>query len=151
LIPGAAMITLYLSSHPILFEECRRMTQSSDTTADVEYFQILHRGGLMIVVPATEIEQLPSNVIDTAAQMVLAPLKANPSMNVVFDLSRVGFFGSEFISFLLRCHVIVKKHHCEMALAGVSERIRELLRQTALDTLWAIYDNRTQAVEALDG
>jgi len=125
------------------------MTVPSESNPNFEYFQILRRGGLMIVVPATEIEQLPSNVIDTAAQMVLAPLKANPAMNVVFDLSKVSFFGSEFISFLLRCHVIVKKHHCEMVLAGVSERIRELLRQTALDTLWAIYDNRTQAVEAI--
>lgn len=125
------------------------MTVPSESNPNFEYFQILRRGGLMIVVPATEIEQLPSNVIDTAAQMVLAPLKANPALNVVFDLSKVSFFGSEFISFLLRCHVIVKKHHCEMVLAGVSDRIRELLRQTALDTLWAIYDNRTQAVEAI--
>ena len=27
----------------------------------------------------------------------------------------------------------------------------EALRQTALDTLWAIYDSRTQALEALGG
>ena len=125
------------------------MATPSDVNPDLEYFQILRRGGLMIVVPASEIEQLPSNVVETAASLVLAPIKANPSMNVVFDLSKVGFFGSEFISFLLRCHVIVKRHHCELVLAGVSERIRELLRQTALDTLWAIYDNRTQAVAAL--
>lgn len=127
------------------------MAMPSEFNSGLEYFQILRRGGLMIVVPAPEIEQLPTNVIETAAQMVLAPLKAEPTMNVVFDLSKVGFFGSEFISFLLRCHLIVKKHHCEMVLAGVSDRIRELLRQTALDTLWAIYDNRAQAVEALGG
>jgi anti-anti-sigma regulatory factor len=66
-------------------------------------------------------------------------------------MSRVQFFGSEFISFLLRCHLIVKKHGCEMVLAGVSDRIRELLRQTALDTLWAIYDDQPQAVNALRG
>lgn len=127
------------------------MVTSTETDPGLEYFQMLRRGGLMIVVPAPEIEQLPSNVIETAASLVLAPIKANPSMNVVFDLSKVGFFGSEFISFLLRCHVIVKKHHCEMVLAGVSDRIRELLRQTALDTLWAIYETRTQAIEALEG
>jgi len=33
----------------------------------------------------------------------------------------------------------------------VSPRVRELLRQTALDTLWAIYDNRKQALDALGG
>ena len=116
-----------------------------------ECFQTLRRGDIMIVVPSSEVEQLSSSVIDTAAQVVLAPLKARPATNVIFDLSRVHFFGSEFISFLLRCHVIVKKEDCEMVLAGVSDRIRELLRQTALDTLWAIYDTRSQALEALGG
>jgi hypothetical protein len=47
--------------------------------------------------------------------------------------------------------VIVKKHHGELVLAGVSLRVRELLRQTALDTLWAIYDDRNRALEALGG
>jgi anti-anti-sigma regulatory factor len=37
----------------------------------------------------------------------------------------------------------------EMVLAGVSDRIRELLRLTNLDTLWAIYDTRKEALEAL--
>jgi anti-anti-sigma factor len=82
---------------------------------------------------------------------VLAPLRDRPATNVVFDMTKVRFFGSEFISFLLRCHVIVKKHGCEMVLAGVSEPIRELLRQTALDTLWAVYDDCDQALEALSG
>lgn len=116
-----------------------------------EHFQVLRRGDIMIVVPSPEVEQMSTSVIDTAAQVVLSPLRERPSTNVVFDLSRVQFFGSEFISFLLRCHVLVKKHDCEMLLAGVSDRIRELLRQTALDTLWAIYDNRAQALEALGG
>jgi anti-sigma B factor antagonist len=116
-----------------------------------EYFQTLWRGEIMVVVPAPEVEQMATNDIETAAQVVLAPLKARPATNVIVDLSRVRFFGSEFISFLLRCHVIVKMHDCEMVLAGVSDRIRELLRQTALDTLWAIYEDREQALEALGG
>ena len=57
------------------------------------------------------IENLPASAIETAAQVVLSPLKENPPSNVIVDLSRVQFFTSEFISFLLRCHVIVKKHH----------------------------------------
>ena len=105
----------------------------------------------MIVSPSPEVEQLPSNVIEEAAQVVLSPLRDHPATNVIIDLSKVHFFGSEFISFLLRCHLIVKKHSCDMVLAGVSDRIRELLRQTALDTLWAIYDDRKQAMESLGG
>jgi hypothetical protein len=38
-----------------------------------------------------------------------------------------------------------------MVLAGVSKRIRELLRLTNLDTLWAIYDSRAEALDSLGG
>jgi hypothetical protein len=36
-------------------------------------------------------------------------------------------------------------------LAGASERTRELLHLTALDTLWALYNTRAEAIEALAG
>jgi anti-anti-sigma regulatory factor len=63
----------------------------------------------------------------------------------------VRYFGSAFITFLLRCHLPVKQTGGELVLAGVSARIRELLRTTQLDTLWALYDTRAEAIEALSG
>ena len=45
----------------------------------------------------------------------------------------------------------MKKNGLEMVLAGVNDRIRELLRLTNLDTLWAIYDTPQQALDALGG
>lgn len=126
---------------------------SATTASDLgsEFFQLVIRRGTIIVVPSPEVERLSSNIIEIAAQVVLAPLRDNPASNVIIDLAKVNFFGSEFISFLLRCHLIVKKHGCEMVLAGVTEKIRELLRQTALDTLWAIYADREQALDSLTG
>jgi anti-anti-sigma factor len=125
------------------------MNATTESDTQNEYFLFTQHGDIAIIEPSPEVEQLRSNVIDTAAQVVLSPLKENPSTNVIVDLSRVTFFGSEFISFLLNCHLVVKRHDCELVLAGVSPQIRELLRQTALDTLWAIYDNRKEALEAL--
>jgi anti-sigma B factor antagonist len=116
-----------------------------------QYFSVRRHGDVAVITVSANIEHLPANTIETAAQLVLAPLKENPPSNVIVDLAQVAFFTSEFISFLLRCHVIVKKHHGELVLAGVSDRVRELLRQTALDTLWAIYANRAQALESLEG
>jgi anti-sigma B factor antagonist len=114
-----------------------------------DFFQIQPAGDIAVMTPAAEVENLPSNLIEPAAQIVLATLRAEPPTYLVVDLSQVGFFGSEFISFLLRCHLLVKKRHSELVLAGVSPRIRELLRQTALDTLWAIYDSKEQALQEL--
>ncbi|QVL33316.1 STAS domain-containing protein [Telmatocola sphagniphila] len=122
-----------------------RYASSEDT------FQIKRYGDIAIIIPSSSIESLPSNLIEPAAQMVLAPLKENPPTHLIVDLSNVSYFGSEFITFLLRCHLLVKKRDSELVLAGLGDRIRELLHQTALDTLWAIYDDRATAIAALSG
>ena len=126
------------------------MSATATATAS-EYFTVEPRGDLAIIVPSPEVESLPEAVITEAAAMVLAPLKENPPAGLIVDLSRVSFVGSIFISFLLRCHMTAKKASSEFVLAGVSDRVRELLRLTNLDTLWALYATRAEALEALGG
>ena len=70
---------------------------------------------------------------------------------VVFDLSEVSYFGSVFLSLLLRCHKFVKSAGGELVLCGASGMALELLSVTALDTSWSIYDDRDEAIEALAG
>ena len=117
--------------------------------AHSQSFRVERHGDLAVIIPSPEVESMPENLIQQAAQLVLAPLKQDPPAGLVIDLSRVSYFGSVFISFLLRCHMLVKKHGSEVVLAGPSERIRELLHLTALDTLWALYGSRAEALEAL--
>jgi anti-sigma B factor antagonist len=114
-------------------------------------FRIDRHGDLAVIVPSPEVESMSETLIQQAAQLVLAPLKADPPAGLVIDLSHVDYFGSVFLSFLLRCYTPIKMHGSEMVLAGVSPRIRELLRLTNLDTLWAIYDSRQEALDALGG
>src|SRR5262245_28403335 len=114
-------------------------------------FRVERHGDIAVIIPSPEVESMHETEIQMAAQMVLAPLKEDPPAGLVIDLSQVNYFGSVFISFLLRCHMLVKKHGSEVVLAGASERIRELLHLTALDTLWALYSTRAEALEALAG
>ena len=116
-----------------------------------ESFRVERHGDIAVIIPAPEVESMPENLIQQAAQMVLAPLKNDPPAGLIIDLSQVKFFGSVFISFLLRCHMLVKKHGSEVVLVGASDRIKELLHLTALDTLWALYSTRSEAVQALTG
>jgi anti-anti-sigma factor len=127
------------------------MSTPSATPAHNESFQIERRGDIAVITPSPEVENMPESLIEQAAQVVLAPLRENPPSGLIVDLSKVSFFGSVFISFLLRCHLLIKKQGSELVLAGVSDRVRELLRLTALDTLWALYATRDEAVEALGG
>ena len=100
--------------------------------------------------PSTDIEHLRWDIIDTAAQIVMSPLKKTKNPTVVFDLSKVAFFGSVFLALLLRCHKYVKERGGEMVLAAPAQMARELLSVTALVTLWAIYDTTEEAVAALE-
>ena len=116
-----------------------------------EFFQVKRHGDVAVIVPSPEVENLDEDTINTAAAMVLAPLKSDPPTHLIIDLTEVRYFGSAFITFLLRCHLPVKQTGGELVLAGVNDRVRELLRTTALDTLWALYDTRTEALDALSG
>jgi anti-anti-sigma factor len=113
--------------------------------------RIERHGDIAVITPSPEVERMPENLMEQAAQLVLAPLRADPPSGLIFDLSQVDYVGSVFLSFLLRCHKRVKEHGSEVVVAGASPRARELLHMTALDTLWAHYDTRAEAIEALTG
>jgi anti-anti-sigma factor len=113
--------------------------------------QIERHGDIAIITPSPEVEKMPENLMEQAAQMVLAPLRADPPAGLIFDLSKVDYVGSVFLSFLLRCHKRVKEHGSDVVVAGASSKARELLHMTALDTLWALYDTRSEALDALSG
>jgi anti-anti-sigma factor len=114
-------------------------------------FLIERHGDVAVITPSPEVEKLPENLMEQAAQLVLAPLRADPPAGLIFDLSKVDYVGSVFLSFLLRCHKRVKEHGSEVVVAGASNRARELLHMTALDTLWALYNSRSEALAALSG
>lgn len=113
-------------------------------------FRIERHGDVAIIIPSNEVEFLQWELIEQAADLVLAPLARIRSPLVIFDLSEVEFFGSVFLSLLLRTWKSVFQNGGTMVLCGVSARARELLKLTALDTLWAIYDSREEAMAVLD-
>lgn len=120
-----------------------------DDAAPPADFRIEWHGDAVVVVPTGNIEAMSWDLIEQAADMVMAPLADQKVPLVVVDLSQVGYFGSVFLALLLRCHKFVKSRGGELVLAGASKMARELLRITALDTLWAIYDDRDAALEAV--
>jgi anti-sigma B factor antagonist len=122
---------------------------TKEKTVKPGVIQIERHGDIAIIIPASEVENMQWELIEQAADIVLSPLKQEPASGVIVDLSQVAYFGSVFLSLLLRCHKLIKQQGGEIVLCGASERAKELLRLTALDTLWAIYDRREQALEAL--
>src|SRR6185436_17750921 len=99
-------------------------------------FRIERHGDVAVVVPSSEVEFLQWELIEQATELVLGPLSTMSSPMVIVDLSEVEYFGSVFLSLLLRTwKAVVQQGGC-LVLCGVSPRARELLKLTALDTLW---------------
>jgi anti-anti-sigma factor len=121
--------------------------EDSATTGDAFTFE---RHGDLTVITATEaIERIDFGLEEQVADMILKPLKRQENPLIVFDLSRVENFGSMFLALLIRCWRLALSQGGSMALSGVTERTRELLRVTALDTVWPIYDTKREAMDAL--
>ena len=118
--------------------------------SDQEDFKLEWHGDAVVVTPASNIESMNWDLIEQAAEIIMAPLRSQEVPLVVVDLSEVGYFGSVFLALLLRCHKFVKSRGGELLLCRASPMAIELLRITALDTLWAIYDTRDEALEALN-
>ncbi len=114
-----------------------------------ENFQLQWHGNTVVVQPTGDIESMSWELVGQAAEIVMDPIRDQEIPMVVFDLSDVSYFGSVFLALLLRCHKLVKGRGGELVLCGASKMAAELLRITALDTLWAIYDTRESALEAL--
>jgi anti-anti-sigma factor len=112
-------------------------------------FELKWHGNTIVITPASDIEDLKWDLIEQAAEIVMSPMREQEVPMVVFELSEVSYFGSVFLALLLRCHKLVKTHGGELVLCGASDLAVELLRITALDTLWAIYDTREEALEAV--
>jgi anti-anti-sigma factor len=123
---------------------------TADTSQD-QSFRIQRHGEIAVVIPSPKVEEMHETLIAQAAKMVVSTLKEDPPAGIVIDLSQVNYVGSVFVSFLLRCHSLAKKQGSEIVLAGASEPARELLHLLDLETIWAIYNTRQEAIEALGG
>ena len=119
-------------------------------TVHEDCFGISFHGEIAILAPSGAVEKLPWEFMESATEAILPPLLFRDPPMVVVDLSEIDYCGSVFLSLLLRIEKAIRRRHGTMALCGIGPKPRELLRITSLDTLWAIYESREEAVEALE-
>ncbi|WP_250846705.1 STAS domain-containing protein [Aquisphaera insulae] len=113
-------------------------------------FTIERHGEITVIVATPALERLKFGLEEQAAELILRPLERVEIPLIIFDLSRVDFFGSMFLALLIRCWKLALSRGGSMALSGVTPRTRELLRITSLDIVWPIYATRQEAIEAFE-
>jgi anti-anti-sigma factor len=117
---------------------------------DDQALTIERHGDLTVITASEELERIEFGLEETVSELILKPLRRQENPLIVFDLSEVEYFGSMFLALLIRCWKLALSQGGTMALSGVSERSRELLRITALDMVWPIYQTKREAIEALE-
>ena len=106
-------------------------------------------GDLILYIATPALETIDAGLETQVAEVILSPLSRLSGPLVVFDLAAVNYFGSMFLTLLIRCWKLTSAKGGMMALSGVSPQAKELLHVTSLDMLWPMYATRREAMEAL--
>jgi anti-sigma B factor antagonist len=120
-----------------------------DSSSADEAFTIERHGDLTVISATRALEHIEYDLEEQVADLILKPLRRQENPLIIFDLSQVDNFGSMFLALLIRCWKLALSQEGTMALSGVTERTRELLRVTALDMVWPIYESKREAIDAL--
>src|SRR5260370_8701676 len=59
---------------------------------------IERHGDVAVITPSSEVEKMPENLMEQAAQMLLAPLRDDPPAGLTSDLSKPHYVGPPFPS-----------------------------------------------------
>ena len=120
---------------------------SSPNNSDA--FTMERHGDLILYIATPALETIDAGLETQVAEVILSPLSRLSGPLVVFDLAAVNYFGSMFLTLLIRCWKLTSAKGGMMALSGVSPQAKELLHMTSLDMLWPMYATRREAMEAL--
>lgn len=110
---------------------------------------IERHGNLTLVAATPALEAIDASLEREVADLIMSSVREQDDPLVLFDLTEVSYFGSMFLAVMLRCWKLTTARGGTMALAGVSQHARELLRVTALDMIWPMYATRREAMDAL--
>jgi len=130
-------------------EPAIKLASTAEASTDDEAFRIERVGDVWVVIPSSRVESLQWELIEEASELLVGPICNLEGPQLIVDLRDVDYFGSVFLSLLLRVERCVRRSAGSMAVCGASPRARELLRITNLDTIWPIYDDRAEALAAL--
>jgi anti-anti-sigma factor len=101
--------------------------------------------GILVVVPLGDFETFRWPEMEEASKMIFQFIRNEPAIKILVDMSRLRQCGSALLGIMLRVWKTVSPQHGVLAFCSVNEDVAEILQQTRLDTLWAIYPNREAA------
>jgi anti-anti-sigma factor len=105
--------------------------------------------GVLVVVPLGDFESFRWPEMEDASKMIFEIIRNEPAVRILVDMSRLRQCGSALLGIMLRVWKTVSPQNGVLAFCCVNADVAEILQQTRLDTLWAIYPNREAAFASL--
>lgn len=103
----------------------------------------------LIITPVTDLRELDYQEIEIGEWNILHLLANSTIKNVVLDLHKTDYCGSTAMSFFVEILEKIRNRNGRMAICGVSDNEREILKATALEGLWPICSSREEALKVV--
>ena len=113
-------------------------------------FQTEAAGDALILVPQSNLSELELLGFDDTARQVMELFHQRKAHHVILDFSKTTYYGSTALNFFVQLWKSVRDANGKMVFCHLSEHEMDVLKQTRLDTLWAICATREEALAALE-
>ena len=106
-------------------------------------------GPVTVAMIGPEFDTIDEQALQHVSEFLLGLAADDGLKRLVIDLSETSFFGSGLLAIILRVYSRLQHRHGRLALCGLQPHCREVLQTTRLDTLWPIYETRSEGIAGL--
>ena len=110
---------------------------------------IRYEGTTIILTPLSNVGELDYDRFQRNTESAFAALGQGQMKNVVVNFGKTDFFGSHAVNLLLQFQRGARLAGGKMALCGLSDHAREVLKVMTLETYWEVFDSEEQALAAV--
>ena len=104
-------------------------------------------GDTIVITPSRNLSELAFEQIEEDAEQAWKLLDGGQAKNAVWDFCHTDYYGSTALSYFVKFWKKIRIGGGKMAFCNLSEHEREILQITSLDTLWAIFETREEALK----
>lgn len=109
------------------------------------------RDGTVIVTPKDDLSEFLFRELTQQATQVFDEIeKLENNQNVVMDFKNTDYFGSTALGLFVQLWTRVCRRGGRLAFCNLSERERQILNITQLDSLWPLCENLESAIKAVN-
>lgn len=112
-------------------------------------FDVERMDSVLVVLPTINLSDLLFEGLIEETQSLLDQLQDPKVEGVIVDLRHTTYFGTDFISVLLKLWKRIRGKGGRMALCNISPGEREVLAICELDTIWPFHDSLEDALKSV--